>query len=684
MKARSSVTALLFIPVFLLQAAAPLITTQPTDQTLDSGNIAEFYAASDNTNGSQIFYQWYHEGTGLPWRSGLSPFALLDLTNVMSSDAGGYWVVITNRFGAATSEVARLTVVMRAPVITLNPSTTEVCEGQFLTLNAVAVGSHPLYYQWQLNGTNLPSGNGQFQDCPPYWGAACNTAQWLISSASQANAGEYRVVFSNDFGARTSAVGRLTVNTSVPLIANQPVTSNVLVGDSVQFYADVRSCQTPHLRWQHNGIDLAANDSPWFFLNQVTEADSGTYSVVAMNNYGAVTGVVAHLTLYEQAPEIVQQPVSQYVQAGSWASFFVGVRAGPPAAFQWRFNGVKIPDATNDLLYINVVSTNQAGGYSVVATNFLGSATSDVAMLTVIDVPPHVLAEPISQGVVEGRSLTLTVSASGSPLPTYQWRFNGQNLPAGTNYVLGFSLVSTNASSQSLTFATATTNLAGDYSVVAMNEAGSTTSRVATVVVSPPGPLDRWHWRNPLPQGSDLLEVGYGNGTFVALGNDGIKVSSSDGGVTWTDRTEGTGSSGGIAYGNGLFVRAGYDYNRGNAPIIETSPDGIVWMPRFISSENMVLYDVAFGNGRFVAVGYLKALVSADGISWAEHPLDYPGFLRVAFGNGMFVASTGDEFAISTNGESWISRPLYLPASINDLAFGMGTFVACASVYDPS
>src|SRR5207302_11458230 len=196
------------------------------------------------------------------------------------------------------------------------------------------------------------------------------------------------------------------------------------------------------------------------------------------------------------------------------------------------------------------------------------SATSVVATLTVIDVPPHLVTEPISHGVVEGRSLTLTVSASGSPLPTYKWQFNGQNLPAGTNYVLGFSLVSTNASSQSLTFATATTNLAGDYSVVAMNEGGSITSHLATVVVSPPGPLDRWHWRNPLPQGSDLLEVGYGNGTFVALGDDGTKVSSSDGGVTWTDRTEGTGWPGGIAYGNGLFVRAGYDYNGGNAPVI--------------------------------------------------------------------------------------------------------------------
>src|SRR5205085_1601674 len=114
------------------------------------------------------------------------------------------------------------------------------------------------------------------------------------------------------------------------------------------------------------------------------------------------------------------------------------------------------------------------------------------------------------------------------------------------------------------------------------------------------------------------------------------------------------------------------------------SPDGIVWTPRFISAQNMVLYDVAFGNGRFVAVGYQNALVSTDGVTWVEHSLDYPGFLRVAFGNGMFVASSWNQFATSTNGESWMSRPLNLSVSITDLAFGMGTFLACASVYDPS
>src|SRR5512136_2088465 len=42
-------------------------------------------------------------------------------------------------------------------------------------------------------------------------------------------------------------------------------------------------------------------------------------------------------------------------------------------------------------------------------------------------------------------------------------------------------------------------------------------------------PLDNWHWRNPLPQGNTLQGVTYGNGTFVAVGENGTILTSPDG-----------------------------------------------------------------------------------------------------------------------------------------------------------
>jgi hypothetical protein len=52
--------------------------------------------------------------------------------------------------------------------------------------------------------------------------------------------------------------------------------------------------------------------------------------------------------------------------------------------------------------------------------------------------------------------------------------------------------------------------------------------------------------------------VTYGNGLFVAVGEDGTILTSPDG-VTWTQRTSGTSNwLNGVAYGNGLFVAVGW------------------------------------------------------------------------------------------------------------------------------
>ena len=53
-----------------------------------------------------------------------------------------------------------------------------------------------------------------------------------------------------------------------------------------------------------------------------------------------------------------------------------------------------------------------------------------------------------------------------------------------------------------------------------------------------------------------LYGVTYGNGLFVAVGDDGAILASPDG-VTWTARTLGGKGLHGVTYGNGLFVAVG-------------------------------------------------------------------------------------------------------------------------------
>jgi len=83
------------------------------------------------------------------------------------------------------------------------------------------------------------------------------------------------------------------------------------------------------------------------------------------------------------APTILIDPVSQTVTAGDPVQFTTLAGGNPAPAYQWLFNGTNISDATNTTLTLNSITTNAAGSYHVIATNSQGSATSQVAILTV-------------------------------------------------------------------------------------------------------------------------------------------------------------------------------------------------------------------------------------------------------------------------------------------------------------
>jgi hypothetical protein len=80
-------------------------------------------------------------------------------------------------------------------------------------------------------------------------------------------------------------------------------------------------------------------------------------------------------------PIIAVQPASQWAIPGSNITFTVVVRSALPLSYQWQFNGMVIPSATDSSLALTAVTTNQAGLYSVVVTNDLGKVSSAQANL---------------------------------------------------------------------------------------------------------------------------------------------------------------------------------------------------------------------------------------------------------------------------------------------------------------
>ncbi|MBI5385264.1 MAG: immunoglobulin domain-containing protein [Verrucomicrobia bacterium] len=650
----------------------PEITQQPQTQTVEAGHTAYFYIYT--TGGYPQFFQWQFNGQDLPGATN----GYLNRYAPTTNETGDYRVVVTNVFGAATSQVARLTVEVYPPQIYQQPSSQSVDADGTAQLYIGVTGTQPLSFQWRRDGVDLPG----------------KTESWLYFERIATNdAGAYQVVVSNLASVVTSEVAIVTVNLRAPAITTEPPSQTVDAGNTVYFTAYANGAPQPTAQWQRDGQDIpgATNASPFSLgsisstlqIDAVTSNDAGGYRLIASNIAGVVTSATATLTVLYRPPVFVSLPSSQTVYAGGSAYFSCDVAGGPKPALQWLFNGQPIPNATNAAFYLYIATTNQAGDYSVVASNVFDAITSPAATLTVLVTPPGFSLQPVSQGIIAGESAQFLVSTYGSP-PHLQWQFNGQDLPGATNSPLYIE--------------NATTNHSGEYRVIAANEGGSATSLVATLVVSPPGPLDRWQWRNPLPQGNDLWCAAYGNGIWVALGRNGTRIRSTDGGVTWQNHHQGEADIRTVAFGNGVFVAAGFDW-RGTRYLswLETTEDGIHWTNHYSGLlENEMIQDVAFGNDRFVAVSGTGAVLSStNGTNWTKaEEMSLNGMTRLAFGNGSFVALTPyyqattngltGTMAVSSDGLSWTTHNVAAGGYFSDIIFGNGKFVACGYTNDYS
>jgi hypothetical protein len=83
------------------------------------------------------------------------------------------------------------------------------------------------------------------------------------------------------------------------------------------------------------------------------------------------------------SPAFTIQPFPAIAERGRTVQFHARAAGVQPISYQWQLNGQNIPGATNPDLVLTNVQGAIAGGYRVVVSNTLGSATSRVAQLTI-------------------------------------------------------------------------------------------------------------------------------------------------------------------------------------------------------------------------------------------------------------------------------------------------------------
>lgn len=184
-----------------------------------------------------------------------------------------------------------------------------------------------------------------------------------------------------------------------------------------------------------------------------------------------------------------------------------------------------------------------------------------------------------------------------------------------------------------------------------------------------------------------MLDASNPPGLFVAVGHDGLRMTSLDGAI-WSNVAMGKEGEvyRGVAFGGGRFAAVG---SYGGSNIFAGSSNGAAWETRTLDAKySKYLRGIGYGSGGFLAVGgdpgtvgYSSPLLvrSGDGVNWTDY-VPFPGkniLRRVAFGEGRFVG-VGDRGrrAASTDGTTWVDAPeVRAIDTLVDVAFGGGVFV---------
>lgn len=363
------------------------------------------------------------------------------------------------------------------PEFLLQPVSQNVAPGATVVFSALVNNPPPIYYQWRKNGVDIPGATG---------------STLLLSNVQVVDAGNYSVFVNNASGGISSSNATLNVGYP-PVITAAPSDAIALVGQTVTFAVSVTGT-APMFYWKKGGRFIPGATNAILTLPFVSVVDAGAYSCLVSNVFGQVTSASATLTVYG-APVFTQQPESFAVGIGSNYTLRATAMGFPWPTYQWFKNGEAIPAANGSSYSIVAAQLADAGNYSVVATNFFGSATSAVAQITVVAYPPVIVLQPMSQTVPEGQGFTLTVGAEGTAPLSYQWRLSGVDLPGATS-----SAYSTTA---------ATAGDGGSYSVRVSNAAGSVVSAPAVVAIAYPPQITQ--------QPQSVTNAPGGNASFLVV-----------------------------------------------------------------------------------------------------------------------------------------------------------------------
>jgi hypothetical protein len=468
-----------------------------------------FSVMSDAYGQPPLSFQWIKNGTNLP---GATTFTYAK-TAASTSDSGSYNLIVTNVYGAVTSQVAVVNINPAVPpTITNQPLTRLVYSGGTASFTVGAAGTTPFSYQWQHATTNLPG---------------ATNATLFISGVDATKTGAYSVIVTNVAGKVTSSPMTLTIYTppansyEASVVGLGPLaywrlneTSGTVAFDYMGGYdsthvGNVIVGQPGPRPPEFPGFE-ANNDAVLFDGTTSSSSSPGVSLLNGRTNFTLCGWInpnaISQGGFYGQN-DVVEFRFLNTTTIELWTPYgSIDYAVGPELTVgDWNF--IVASGTSNSLkLYINgqvvaTATTTATSGYGTSTSPFLlsgnTSGNGDPSLNGLMDevavyprtlsdleianvyatgaygatTPPFVTLDPLGQTVAVGSTVSLSATVQGSLPLSYQWKNNGVNIPGATSPTLSLTKVYFTD--------------AGSYVLWATNGVGHTNTVAATLSVMP-------------------------------------------------------------------------------------------------------------------------------------------------------------------------------------------------------
>lgn len=402
--------------------AAPVVVTQPIDQTICNGDTVRFSISTS----AAANIQWYRGNTLLNNSLNLvgtdSTVMTIFAAN-LGDVATNYYAVVSGACGQAdTSDLVALTVNIETN-ISAQPVDVTLCEGQNLNLSVVATGSS-LTYQWFRGSVAMTNVAGI---------SGVTTANLSVATVTTGFAGtDYYVVVTGLCGTDTSTLTTVQVNTGTD-ITTQPVSQNVCLGQPVSFSVLAMGNGLTY-QWRKGNVVLldggtiSGTTGSTLTISAVSLADAAAnYNVIVNSICGLGDTSIQVALVVDSLVQITTAPLpTQTVCAGSSVSFAV-VATGTGLTYQWRrgttnlTNTGNVTGATSAVLTLNpVVAGDAAADYNVVIVGTCAPQQISTNAALIVNALPAITTQPISTTACEGDMVSFSSVSVGTGL-SYQW-----------------------------------------------------------------------------------------------------------------------------------------------------------------------------------------------------------------------------------------------------------------------